>query len=65
MTAVGAGVMEIRAHAGAEYRLFYVAKLRRGIYVLHAFEKKTQKTPATEIALGRKRYQELLKEEAR
>jgi phage-related protein len=33
--------------------------------VLHAFEKKTQKTPTTEIALGRKRYQELLKEEAR
>ena len=35
------------------------------IYVLHAFQKKTQKTPQSAIALARKRYKELLQEKLR
>jgi phage-related protein len=56
MPAVGAGVREIRIHSEGEYRVFYVAVFAEGIYVLHAFEKKTQKTRQGDIELGRTRY---------
>ena len=36
--------------------MIYVAKFAEGIYVLHAFQKKVQQTPQSEIALARKRY---------
>jgi phage-related protein len=62
MSTVGAGTMEIRIHVGTGHRVFVVAKLRDAIYVLHAFEKKTQKTPDGDINLARKRYQDLLAE---
>lgn len=51
--------------AGNEYRVFYVAKFREAIYVLHAFVKKTRRTCAADIALSRKRYRELIQEEKR
>ena len=60
---VGPGVMEIRVHAGNEYRLFYVARFRRAVYVLHAFVKKARKTRASDIALSKRRFHELLREE--
>lgn len=53
---VGSGVKEIRVHTGGEYRVFYVAALKTAIYVLHAFQKKTETTRKTDIQLGRKRY---------
>jgi phage-related protein len=37
-----------------------VAKFSEAIYVLHAFEKKTRKTPNAEIELARSRLRELL-----
>ena len=40
----------------------YVAKLADAIYVLHCFQKKTQKTSKTDIDLAATRYRELLKE---
>jgi len=61
MPSVGAGVREIRIHTGREHRVFYVAKFEESIYVLHAFEKKTQKTPKADVELGRARLQELLR----
>ena len=60
MPSVGPGVIEVRVHAGGEYRVFYVAKFASAIYVLHAFGKKTQKTASSDVSAGRKRYQELL-----
>ena len=45
MPSVGPGVVEIRIHGDSEHRVFYVAKFAEGVYVLHAFEKKTRKTP--------------------
>ena len=42
-----------------EHRVFYVAKFAEAIYVLHAFEKKTQKTAQRDIDLGRERLKEL------
>lgn len=56
---MGPGVAEIRIHTGTEHRVFYVAKFAEAVYVLHAFEKKTQKTPKRDLsragALGRAR----------
>lgn len=60
MRGVGAGVVEIRVHAGGEYRVFYIAKFQDAIYVLHVFAKKTRKAPLLDVELGRKRYRELL-----
>ncbi len=60
MTAVGAGVREIRIHAEGEFRVFYVAAFAEGIYVLHAFQKRTQRTRQRDIDLGRTRYAEVV-----
>jgi phage-related protein len=61
MPAVGTGVQEIRVHAGTEHRVFYVARFAEGVYVLHAFEKRTRKTTKRNIEQARNRYRELLK----
>ena len=58
---IGAGVSELRMHTGLEHRVFYIAKFREGIYVLHAFQKQTRKTPKGEIELARRRLRELLR----
>lgn len=52
----GPGVREIRIRAGGAYRVFYVAKFEEVIYVLHAFQKKTQKTAKQDIEIGQQRY---------
>jgi phage-related protein len=44
MPSVGGGVREIRIHGDNEYRIIYLARLAEVVYVLHAFEKKMQKT---------------------
>ncbi len=62
MTGVGAGVREIRIHSGNEYRVMYVAKFAEAVYVLHAFDKKTQKTPMKDVELASQRYRELVNE---
>ena len=64
MTTVGAGVLEIRVHTRVEHRVFYVAKFEEAVYVVHAFEKRTRKTPASDIALARGRYAELAQRRA-
>ena len=61
MPLVGPGAMEIRVHVESEYRVFYVAKFEEAVYVLHAFVKKTRQSSSLDIALGRKRYGELLR----
>ena len=60
MTSIGQGVREIRVRdiSGA-YRVIYVTNIGDQIYVLHAFIKRTQKTPQREIDLARKRLKEL------
>ena len=60
MTAVGTGVREIRIHTGTEHLVFYLARFAEGVYVLHAFEKRSRKTPGRNLALARSRYRELL-----
>ena len=57
MPSVGPGAYEIRVRdeAGA-FRVIYVAKFEDAVYVLHAFQKKTRKTPRADIALAASRY---------
>ena len=61
MPTVGSGVREIRIRdeSGA-YRVFYVAKFEEAVYVLHVFEKRSQKTARSDLALGKNRYADLL-----
>lgn|SRR5574340_563246 len=53
---VGVGVSEVRVHVLGEWRVIYVARFSDAIYVLHCFQKKTQKTSRKDIELARKRY---------
>ena len=62
MPSVGLGVKEIRVRVAGEYRVIYLAKLVEAVYVLHAFQKKTQKTAKPDIDLARKRFRELIQE---
>lgn len=57
MREVGRGCWEIRvAEDDGWFRVFYVASLGETVYVLHAFRKKSNKTPKTALETGRKRY---------
>lgn len=63
MSTVGPGVREIRIRdADGAFRVIYVAKFETAIYVLHCFQKKTQKTSREDITLATRRYRDLLKE---
>jgi phage-related protein len=54
---VGAGAYEIRVRdAAGAFRTVYVTKFADAIYVLHAFQKKTQKTATVDLELARRRY---------
>jgi len=64
MTSVGPGVREIRIQTGLAHRVFYVATFEEAVYVLHAFEKRTTKTPPHDVKLARDRYRALLKKRA-
>ena len=57
MPSIGKGVEEIRVRddTGA-YRVIYTARLADAIYVLHAFQKKTQATSKRDIDLAKQRF---------
>ena len=60
MPSVGAGVYEVRVRTAAgAFRAFYLTRRAEAIYVLHAFEKKTQQTPRHDIETGRQRLADL------
>lgn len=61
MLSVGSGVYEIRIHIMGEWRVIYIAKMQDAIYVLHAFQKKTQKTGKHDIELAERRYKQIMK----
>ena len=59
---VGQGVNEIRVRdeSGA-YRVIYLATFPEAVYVLHAFQKKAQKTAKSDLELARARLQNLIR----
>lgn len=63
MPTIGQGVREIRIRdATGAFRIVYVAKFANAVYVLHCFQKKTQKTSKPDLDLAESRYRDLLKE---
>jgi phage-related protein len=59
MQMIGHGVNEIRIHVLGEWRVIYVAEPHDAVYVLHAFQKKTQKTSRHDTDLARQRYRQI------
>lgn len=57
MPTIGKGVEEIRVRddSGA-YRIICTARLADAVYVLHAFQKKTQATSKRDIELAKQRF---------
>lgn len=59
MLNIGAGAYEIRLHVLGEWRVIYVARFADAVYVLHAFQKKTQKTRKEDVELAARRYRQI------
>ena len=60
MPTIGAGVREIRIRdAVGAYRVIYVASLVDAIHVLHAFQKRSQKTAQRDLDLAAERLRAL------
>ena len=59
MSTIGTGVQEIRINKGGMFRVIYIAKYEEAVYVLHAFQKKTQRTPKKDIELARQRLRDV------
>lgn len=56
---ISGGLFELRVGGKDIARCIYAFAIGRKIYVLHAFVKKTAKTPASSISIARKRLQEI------
>ena len=62
MPSISKGVEEIRMWDDTgTYRVVYTARLADEVYVLHAFQKKTQATAKRDIELAKKRFTELMR----
>lgn len=62
MPTVGVGVQEIRVwDESGTYRMLYAAKFEEAVYLLHVFEKRSQKTAKGDVQLAKSRYTDLLK----
>ena len=60
MPSIGKGVHELRLRDRAGiYRVIYFLKEAGAIYLLHAFKKKSQKTPKENIEIAKRRLKEV------
>ena len=60
MTIIGPNVKEVRLKdATGAYRVIYVATFVEAVFVLHAFQKKSQRTPKRDIELAAQRFKDL------
>ena len=59
MPNVGSGVREIRIRVNGAWRVVYVANRANAVYVLHAFQKKTQRTSTRDMATIKSSLKEL------
>lgn len=60
MNIIGVGVREIRVRdSNGAFRILYVASLADAVHVLHAFQKKTQKTAKRELDVAAARLRQL------
>jgi phage-related protein len=66
MKTIGGGVREIRVtDATGAFRVIFTATLADTVYVLHAFQKKTQATAMRDLDLAAKRFGELTRKTKR
>jgi phage-related protein len=57
MKTVGKGVREIRIRERSGiFRVIYTATFADAVYVLHAFQKKAQRTPQRDLDIAARRY---------
>jgi phage-related protein len=57
LSTVGPGVREIRVReSSGAFRCIYLATQPEGIYILHCFQKKTQKTSQQDLKLAQRRF---------
>jgi phage-related protein len=62
MTSVGPGVKEIRVRdAAGIFRVIYLATRPEGVYVLHCFRKKAQRTNRSDLELATKRFRSIVR----
>ena len=59
-SSVGQGVREIRIQVGMQFRVMYIVKFDDAVHVLHAFQKKTQKTKKSDIDIAKSAYKEIV-----
>jgi phage-related protein len=62
MPSIGSGVREIRIMHEGQYRIIYLARFADAVCVLHAFQKKTQKTRKQDIDATKQALRQLLNE---
>lgn len=62
MPAIGKGVEEIRIwDETGTFRVIFTARMVDAVYVLHAFQKKTQTTSKRDIELAKTRFAQLMR----
>jgi phage-related protein len=62
MGTIGRGVEEIRVRdESGRYRVIYTARLSDAVYVLHAFQKKTQTTSKRDFEVAKLRFTQLMR----
>jgi phage-related protein len=59
IASIGSNVREIRVRTGGAFRVIYLASRPEGIYVLHCFHKKTQRTSPHDVDLARTRFKQI------
>ncbi|MGI9323777.1 MAG: type II toxin-antitoxin system RelE/ParE family toxin [Pseudomonadales bacterium] len=59
MPSIGPGVRELRIRIKGAWRVVYIANRIDAVYVLHAFQKKTQRTAIQDIAVIKSSLKEL------
>jgi phage-related protein len=63
MPAIGKGVEEIRIRDDSGiYRVIYTARLADVVLVLHAFQKRTQRTSHRDIEIAKARFREMMRD---
>jgi phage-related protein len=62
MPSVGRGVEELRVwEEVGTFRVVYTARLADAVYVLHAFQKKSEATSKQDIRIAQQRYTQLMR----
>lgn len=60
MMSIATGVREVRVRDEAGiFRMIYLATRPEGVYVLHCFQKKTQRTGRSDVELATKRFKSI------